>query len=85
MQTTFTLAQLLDPLCELGPAADVEIELAASGPERLVHVREHPAQPVRDVMLTTAPPPPSRINGAAACVHRNGPVRLTASTRDQSS
>ena len=38
-----------------------------------------------EVMLTTAPPPCSRIRGAAALVHRNGPVRLTASTRLQSS
>ena len=36
-------------------------------------------------MLTTAPPPNSRISGTAALVHRNGPVRLTASTRFQSS
>ena len=27
----------------------------------------------------------SRMSGAAACPHRNGPVRLTASTRDHSS
>src|SRR6266851_2518052 len=36
-------------------------------------------------MLTIAPPPCSRISGAAALVHRNGPVRLTVSTRFQSS
>ena len=42
-------------------------------------------RPEIDVTLTIAPPPLSRISGAAACVHRNGPVRLTASTRDQSS
>jgi hypothetical protein len=37
-----------------------------------------------DVMLTTAPPPCSRIRGAAALVHRNGPVRLTDRIRFQS-
>src|ERR1700730_10277249 len=36
-------------------------------------------------MLTTAPPPCSRNKGAAALVQRNGPVRLTSSTRLQSS
>src|SRR4051794_39740759 len=36
-------------------------------------------------MLTIAPPPCSRISGAAALVQRNGPVRLTASTLLQSS
>ena len=36
-------------------------------------------------MLTMAPPPCSRITGAAALVQRKGPVRLTASTRFQSS
>src|ERR1700761_5793245 len=35
-------------------------------------------------MFTTAPPPCSRINGAAALVHRNGPVRLTERIRFQS-
>src|SRR6478735_8270928 len=34
-------------------------------------------------MLTIAPPPLSRISGTAACAHRNGPVRLTASILDQ--
>ncbi|MGY4285317.1 hypothetical protein ACVWXO_004537 [Bradyrhizobium sp. LM2.7] len=37
-----------------------------------------------EVMLTMAPPLPSRINGTAALVQRNGPVRLTSSTRRQS-
>jgi hypothetical protein len=41
--------------------------------------------PEIDVMLTTAPPPVPAISGAAAWVHRNGPVRFTAMTRDQSS
>ena len=36
-------------------------------------------------MFTTLPPPLLSINGAHACVHRNGPVRLVASTRVQSS
>ena len=36
-------------------------------------------------MLTMAPPPLSRITGTAAWVQRNGPVRLTASVRAQSS
>ena len=35
-------------------------------------------------MLTIAPPPCSRIKGTAALVQRNGPVRLTSSTRLQS-
>jgi hypothetical protein len=35
-------------------------------------------------MLTMAPPMPSRIKGTAALVQRNGPVRLTSSTRRQS-
>ena len=38
-----------------------------------------------DVRLTMGPPPCSRITGAAALVQRNGPGRLTASTRFQSS
>jgi hypothetical protein len=38
-----------------------------------------------EVMLTIAPPPCSRIKGTAALVQMNGPVRLTASTRFQSS
>jgi len=32
-------------------------------------------------MLTMAPPPVSAISGAASCVIRKGPVRLTAMTR----
>ncbi len=43
------VAQLLDPLGELGAAADVEVERAAGGAERLVDAREHPAQAVRAV------------------------------------
>src|ERR1700737_1727690 len=35
-------------------------------------------------MLTIAPPPCSRIRGAAALEHRNGPVRFTAMIRLQS-
>jgi hypothetical protein len=31
-------------------------------------------------MLMIDPPPPVRINGAAACMPRNAPVRLTASS-----
>src|ERR1039458_8666808 len=40
--------------------------------------------PAVDPILTIAPPPLSRMTGAAARIPKKGPVRLTASTRSQS-
>ena len=40
--------------------------------------------PEIDAMFTTLPPPWRSMTGAQACVHRKGPVRLTAITRSHS-
>ena len=50
------VTQLLDPLCQLRPAADVERQLTPRGAQGLVDAREHPSQPARAVRGEQAKP-----------------------------